>query len=66
MHDRGIVDKEPGLYFVGLLYIYAMSSAFLLGVGRDSAYVVDHLASRRRKALPRAQQPSERRYATPA
>jgi putative flavoprotein involved in K+ transport len=66
MHDRGIVAKVPGLYFVGLLYIYAMSSAFLLGVGRDSAYVVEHLASRTRKELPRAQQPSECRHATRA
>jgi len=49
MHERGIVAAEPGLYFVGLLYLYAMSSAFLLGVGRDARHVVEHLAARRRE-----------------
>jgi putative flavoprotein involved in K+ transport len=45
-HDRGIVAEEPGLYFVGLRFLYAASSATLPGVGRDAARVVDHLAAR--------------------
>ena len=44
-HDRGIVPEEPGLYFVGLKFLYAASSATLPGVGRDAARVVDHLAA---------------------
>jgi putative flavoprotein involved in K+ transport len=46
-HVRGIVTDQPGLYFVGLYFLYAMSSGFLPGVGRDAAHVVKHLASRR-------------------
>jgi putative flavoprotein involved in K+ transport len=44
--DRGIVADAPGLYFVGLKFLYAASSATLPGVGRDAARVADHLAAR--------------------
>ena len=47
IHDRGIVADEPGLYFVGLAFLYAMSSGFLPGVGRDAEHVVKHIASRK-------------------
>jgi putative flavoprotein involved in K+ transport len=46
IHVRGIVADEPGLYFVGLAFLYAMSSGFLPGVGRDAEHVVKHIASR--------------------
>ncbi len=46
MHDRGVVMSEPGLYFVGLPFQYAMSSDALPGVGRDAKYVVRHLLAR--------------------
>jgi putative flavoprotein involved in K+ transport len=46
IHHRGIVDNEPGLYFVGLHFLYAMSSGFLPGVGRDAEYVVESIAAR--------------------
>jgi len=45
-HDRGIVTEEPGLYFVGLKFLYAASSSTLPGVGRDAGRVADHLAAR--------------------
>ena len=45
IHHRGIVAGEPGLYFVGLLFLYAMSSGFLPGVGRDAAHIVKAIAS---------------------
>ncbi len=48
VHVRGIVGDEPGLYFVGLHFLYAMSSGFLPGVGRDAQHVVEHIASSRR------------------
>lgn len=35
MHDRGVVASEPGLYFVGLHFLYALSSTMIHGVGRD-------------------------------
>ena len=40
MHHRGIVASQPGLYFVGLAFLYAMSSGFLPGVDRDAEHVV--------------------------
>ena len=52
MHDRGIVASEPGLYFVGLFFLYAMSSAFLPGVGRDAKHIAKHIASSRRNGRP--------------
>jgi putative flavoprotein involved in K+ transport len=45
IHDRG-VSSVPGLYFVGLHYLYAMSSATLIGVGRDAERIVRAVASR--------------------
>jgi putative flavoprotein involved in K+ transport len=36
----------PGLYFVGLAFQYAFASMLVGGVGRDAAYVVEHLAPR--------------------
>jgi putative flavoprotein involved in K+ transport len=45
-HYRGIVADQPGLYFVGLFFLYAMSSGFLPGVGRDAAHIVKDIASR--------------------
>jgi putative flavoprotein involved in K+ transport len=46
IQDRGVVESVPGLYFMGLLFQYSLSSALLGGVGRDAQHVVDHLASR--------------------
>jgi putative flavoprotein involved in K+ transport len=47
VHDRGVVDGTPGLYFIGLLFLYSLSSALLGGVGRDAGYIVEHISSRR-------------------
>ena len=32
--------SQPGLYFVGLSFLYAMSSGFLPGVDRDAEHIV--------------------------
>jgi putative flavoprotein involved in K+ transport len=40
MHHRGVVADQPGLYFVGLSFLYAMSSGFLPGVDRDAEHIV--------------------------
>ena len=42
-HHRGVVDGEPGLYFVGLNFLHSASSAQVNGLGRDARYVVDHI-----------------------
>jgi putative flavoprotein involved in K+ transport len=39
-HERGVVAAEPGLYFVGLHFLYAASSTMIHGVARDAEYVV--------------------------
>jgi putative flavoprotein involved in K+ transport len=44
--ERGVVPQEPGLYFVGLEFTYAATSATITGVGRDARRVVKHLISR--------------------
>ena len=46
---RGI-SRVPGLYFLGLHFQYAMSSATLIGIGRDAEYVVEELKARSRSA----------------
>jgi len=47
VHDRGIVGSAPGLYFVGLPFLYSLSSALLGGVGRDAEHIVAHIVSTR-------------------
>lgn len=47
IHNRGVVDGTPGLYFVGLLFLYSLSSALLGGVGRDAGHIVEHISSER-------------------
>ncbi|HXA42106.1 MAG TPA: NAD(P)-binding domain-containing protein [Candidatus Solibacter sp.] len=47
MHHAGIVGNVPGLYFVGLQFLYAMTSATVTGVGRDARRVVKHLVATR-------------------
>lgn len=46
VHHRGIVTSQPGLYFVGLNFLYAVSSAQIHGVERDAKRIVDVLAAR--------------------
>jgi putative flavoprotein involved in K+ transport len=54
MHDRGVVGSEPGLYFMGLVFLYSLSSALIGGVGRDAEYIAKHIASRDPNDRPRA------------
>ncbi|MGH8913700.1 MAG: flavin-containing monooxygenase [Acidimicrobiia bacterium] len=48
-HHRGVVEEMPGLYFVGLKFLYSVSSEQIHGVGRDAAYIADTIAARRGK-----------------
>ena len=45
-HERGIIESEPGLYFVGRFFQYAFTSSLLGGVGRDAEHVAKHIATR--------------------
>ena len=45
-HERGVVPSEPGLYFVGLDFLYAATSDTVTGVSRDAKHVVKAIASR--------------------
>ncbi len=38
-HRRGVVESVPGLYFLGLEFLYALTSATIPGVGRDARYL---------------------------
>jgi putative flavoprotein involved in K+ transport len=46
-HYRGVAESAPGLYFLGLPFLYAFASMLVLGAGRDAGYVVDQIARRR-------------------
>ena len=44
MHERGITS-EPGLYFVGLDFLYSFTSENVGGVKRDARHIAKHIAS---------------------
>jgi putative flavoprotein involved in K+ transport len=46
IHVRGVAPSEPGLYFVGLHFLHAATSAVVAGVARDARFVVKALVSR--------------------
>ena len=46
VHSRG-VTAHPGLYFLGLKWLYRATSSLLGGVGRDAEHIVDHIVSTR-------------------
>jgi putative flavoprotein involved in K+ transport len=50
-HERGVVPGESGLYFVGLHFLYAMSSTMIHGVGRDAEYLAEVIQKRMATAV---------------
>jgi putative flavoprotein involved in K+ transport len=52
LHERGIVPGEPGLYYVGLHFLYSLSSTMIHGIGRDAERIVDTIQARVRAATP--------------
>jgi putative flavoprotein involved in K+ transport len=44
-HRSGICDEIPGLYFVGLHVLHALSSTMIHGVGRDAKRVASAIAA---------------------
>ncbi len=45
LHKRG-VTSSPGLYFLGLNWLYTLKSALLFGVGDDAAFLAEEIATR--------------------
>jgi putative flavoprotein involved in K+ transport len=56
LHKSGVVESQPGLYFVGLSFLHSVSSAMIHGVGRDAARIAGLVAerSKHRPATPAA------------
>jgi putative flavoprotein involved in K+ transport len=48
-HERGVVPSEVGLYFVGLVGQYSLSSDVLPGTSRDPGYIASVIATRSRE-----------------
>jgi putative flavoprotein involved in K+ transport len=46
-HVRGVVSSQPGLYFIGLPFLYGVTSALVGGVGRDAEFVTRQVVKRR-------------------
>ena len=51
VQSRGVVAAVPGLYFVGLPFQQALSSALIGGVGRDAAAIADHIVGARSRPI---------------
>jgi putative flavoprotein involved in K+ transport len=49
-HRGGLVEAEPGLFFLGLKFLYSVSSEQIHGVGRDAARIAEAIAARHRGA----------------
>jgi putative flavoprotein involved in K+ transport len=45
VHERGVVDDEPGLYFVGRFFLYGLTSSLIGGVGRDAEHIANRIVS---------------------
>jgi putative flavoprotein involved in K+ transport len=52
LHHRGVVQREPGLYFIGLPFQSSLLSDRVAGVGADAKYIVEQIARRERTAGP--------------
>ncbi|WP_448699385.1 flavin-containing monooxygenase [Mucilaginibacter sp. AW1-3] len=46
--NRGVSAVAEGLYFVGSLFQYGLTSTWIGGVGRDAAFVTDHIRKRKK------------------
>jgi putative flavoprotein involved in K+ transport len=56
-HESGVALGEPGLYFVGLPFIYALSSTMIHGVARDAERIAQVIDTRTRAAVPELSRP---------
>jgi putative flavoprotein involved in K+ transport len=56
IQERGVVESEPGLYFMGVPFQYSLSSALVGGAGRDAQYIARHIREHRSKGRERSSQ----------
>jgi putative flavoprotein involved in K+ transport len=61
-HQRGVVDSEPGLYFVRLEFLYSLSSIMIHALERDAERIAGVIEERARLA----QRSSREQPTTPA
>ena len=52
IHHRGVVQAEPGLYFVGLPFQSSLLSGLIAGAELDARYIVKQIAARAGSARP--------------
>jgi putative flavoprotein involved in K+ transport len=45
LHQRG-VTAQPGLYFIGLLWLHKSKSSLFMGITEDAAYIAKHIQAR--------------------
>jgi len=66
-HQSGIAIDQPGLYFVGLHFLHALSSTMIHGIARDAKRIAEAIGQRAQApAGSGAPIASERRLSTPA
>lgn len=46
LQQRGVAEGAPGLYFLGLPFLYGFTSMLVLGADRDAAFVADAVLRR--------------------
>lgn len=51
-HEGGLVPTVPGLYFVGLHFLYSMTSETVTGMPRDAKRIADELARAATRRAP--------------
>lgn len=66
VHWRGVLDKHPGLYFVGLRYQHTVASHDIYGVGNDAEYVANKILERRSDELKAKKVDNEEPIESPA
>ncbi len=45
IHTRGIINKEPGIYFLGLHFQHTISSSLLGGVKKDAEFIINFITN---------------------
>lgn len=53
-HEGGVVHDHPGLYFVGLHFLYAMTSETITGVSRDAKRIAKEIERRSKSSKKKA------------
>jgi putative flavoprotein involved in K+ transport len=60
IHTRGVVESQPGLYFLGLFFLHSAWSETITGVQPDARHVLAHIMGNRVSTTPRQGLSAER------